>query len=434
MVRRYLDASSGTYDLFRSWLPLISIVIVLGHLGFCMLNLLQNQSESFWLRGIAILAMLPYVACKQIEMMNGAAFLRSIFLFAIFTTGPLFLLAGLFNELRNPNPEVVVVVRREFEFLASLGVFLLASVDLVVALWIGFVLSIIVILAASALMTISWETLQPTWITLMSGYIVIYIALVLIARRKSDQAASRSELSEAIGSSIAHELRTPLLSIRTKARALEEVMPDLLVNHGSTTIPNDRRRSLLAKAPRSIVDEAESATTLIDIFLMNVTGPKNQSPSKQVFSLDNAIREALLRYPYRSERERTAIECNDIPTAEVRGPEILMVHIVFNLLKNSFEKLGAEKSPVIEINSWIEKGSVKLSFMDNGPGIDPKDMNKIFEPFYTNSEFGTGVGLAFCKAAIENQFAGSIGCESEPGKYTKMILKFPISTHAESKK
>lgn len=429
MVRRYLEASRATYDLFRSWLPQISIIIILGHIGFSWLNIIQAQSESFLLRGLAILVIAPYVICGLAERFGGAIILRSVFLVAIFLTGPLFLLAGLFNELQKPTPDVVVVIRREFEFLASLGVFLLASVDLVIALWISFALTTAVILVASLSLPVSWETLQPTWITLMSGYIVIYIALVLIARRKADQAASRSELSEAIGSSIAHELRTPLLSIKTKALALGEIVPDLLTKYGENIAGNTRRRSLLARAPVSIVEEAESATTLIDIFFMTVTGPNAKSTNKEVFFLEDALSEALQRYPYRSESERNAILCHKLPSALIRGPRILLVHIVFNLLKNSFEQLGSVSAPTVEITASLSEGVVTLRFTDNGLGIDQKDIPRIFEPFYTSMEFGTGVGLAFCKTAIETQFLGSISCESEPGRATTMILKLPIDKH-----
>jgi len=433
MLERYFEASRGTYDLFRPWLPHISLVIVIGHIGFSSLNVVQNQTESFWLRGFAIFVMLPYVFCHLLERFSGTSFLRNLFLLAIFATGPLFLLAGLFNELKEPLPDIVVVIRREFEFLASFGIFILASIDLIVALWIGFVLSTLVFLIAALLIPISWETLQPTWITLMSGYIIIYVALVLIARRKTDQAASRSELSEAIGSSIAHELRTPLLSIKTKATALDEIVPDLLANHGSEIVPNPRRRYLLSRASTSIVEEADSATTLIDIFLMNVKGPRTGSVNKEVFSLNEALQEALQRYPYRSEHERNAVSCENLPSTPIRGPRILLVHIVFNLLKNSFEQLGSTISPTVKISARAASDTVTLRFTDNGPGIKQKDLARIFEPFYTSTKFGTGVGLAFCKAAIESQFSGSINCESIPGRSTTMILEFPIDTHPGSK-
>ena len=157
MIQRYLDASRATYELFRPWLPHISIAIIVGHVLFSILNVVQEQSESFQLRACAILVMLPYALCSFIEKANRESELHRFFLLAVFLTGPLFLLAGLLNELRAPNPDIVVVIRREYEFLASFGVFLLASVDLLVAFLIGTLLSALVFLIAVLSIPLSFK-------------------------------------------------------------------------------------------------------------------------------------------------------------------------------------------------------------------------------------------------------------------------------------
>jgi signal transduction histidine kinase len=62
--------------------------------------------------------------------------------------------------------------------------------------------------------------------------------------------------------------------------------------------------------------------------------------------------------------------------------------------------------------------------MDQGRGIEPEDLSKIFVPFYTTKENGTGLGLAVCRKMMRDN-GGDILVESEPGKGSTFTLVFP---------
>jgi len=343
----------------------------------------------------------------------------------------MFLLSGLFLELGAVSPDLVVVIRREFEFIAVFGIVLLASADLIVALTVALTMCGLLTILFLVFGSTDFGVLELSWITLMSGYMVVYVCLILIARRRIDQAHSRSEMSAAIGSSIAHELRTPLLSIKTRAQALDKFVPRLVKeNEASGGSLGARKLDLLEKATSSIIEEADSAATLIDIFLVNASNAKNNVPKSEDFDAHEAISEAIERFPYRSSREREAVEFHPNTNISIRGPRLLFVHIFFNLIKNSFEQLGAIHDPKISISIYDSAAEIEIHFKDNGPGIAPKDIKKIFKPFYSGSpQYGTGVGLTYCKATIENHFKGNISCESKVGAYTNMILKLPKGKH-----
>jgi signal transduction histidine kinase len=66
----------------------------------------------------------------------------------------------------------------------------------------------------------------------------------------------------------------------------------------------------------------------------------------------------------------------------------------------------------------------RLYFRDNGKGISPEILPRIFDKFFTSSKAGTGVGLAFCKLVMEGM-NGTIECESNPEEYTLFKLSFP---------
>jgi signal transduction histidine kinase len=61
---------------------------------------------------------------------------------------------------------------------------------------------------------------------------------------------------------------------------------------------------------------------------------------------------------------------------------------------------------------------------DNGPGIEPEKLDKIFSPFYTSKSSGTGLGLAISKKLVDAH-GGSIEVDSAPGSGTEFILTFP---------
>ena len=73
-----------------------------------------------------------------------------------------------------------------------------------------------------------------------------------------------------------------------------------------------------------------------------------------------------------------------------------------------------------------------LKIEDNGLGIDPKKLDKIFQPFWTSKKRGTGLGLGVTKKIIQ-QFDGKIFVSSQRNQFTCFTLIFPISRPEESK-
>lgn len=97
-----------------------------------------------------------------------------------------------------------------------------------------------------------------------------------------------------------------------------------------------------------------------------------------------------------------------------------------NLLQNTREALDGRG------NVWIqtapgENYSVTISIADDGPGIAPENLERIFTPYFTTREKGTGLGLAIVKHNIE-MYGGQVAVESELGKGARFILTFPART------
>ena len=97
--------------------------------------------------------------------------------------------------------------------------------------------------------------------------------------------------------------------------------------------------------------------------------------------------------------------------------------ILVNLLQNAREALG-EKGNVFVTADCHRDHSIEISVRDDGPGIPPDKIERIFEAYYTTKEKGTGLGLAIVKHNVE-LYGGTVRVESELGKGAKFTLIFP---------
>ena len=99
--------------------------------------------------------------------------------------------------------------------------------------------------------------------------------------------------------------------------------------------------------------------------------------------------------------------------------------VLINLLKNATEACEGKDNPKIHITSHYQadKRIFQLTISDNGCGILPNVLDKIFVPFFTTKPKGSGIGLSLCKQIINNH-GGSISVSSETNKGTSFTLKF----------
>lgn len=106
----------------------------------------------------------------------------------------------------------------------------------------------------------------------------------------------------------------------------------------------------------------------------------------------------------------------------VKADRELIEQIIINLLKNAIEVLGSGGKISITAKRSIHQ-KVKLVVEDNGPGIAPETLEKIFIPFFTTKDKGTGIGLSFARQ-IMKLHQGSISVSSEQGVGTRFELQF----------
>ena len=100
----------------------------------------------------------------------------------------------------------------------------------------------------------------------------------------------------------------------------------------------------------------------------------------------------------------------------------LMQHVLINLLLNAAEAVSGTTTPRIAIGAYrTEKGSVEIYVRDNGEGIDDTIADKIFIPFFTTRQRGSGIGLALTKQILQMHQA-DIRFRTEKGSGTEFTI------------
>jgi PAS domain S-box-containing protein len=260
------------------------------------------------------------------------------------------------------------------------------------------------------------------------------IAFDITALKKTEQELQETrhklEGMTLVGASIAHEIRTPLATIAVGAGSFGRYIPPLVDTYKMALAANLPAPELdlrlleqLKILPQSLITEANAGNIFIDMLLQNIR-PKLDGSPVQTFTVSACVKEALERYPFIGD-QRGLVIWNKAHDFVIRGKEDkLIVHVLFNLIKNALFYVADAGKGNIQI--WLEPGNPynKLIFKDTGKGIVPDILPHVFDRFFSKTHNGAGVGLTYCKMVMEN-LGGSITCESVLGDYTQFILNFP---------
>ncbi len=107
----------------------------------------------------------------------------------------------------------------------------------------------------------------------------------------------------------------------------------------------------------------------------------------------------------------------------VQADEEMIEQVLINLIKNAIEANDQSEHARIEINGTYTESSVLISVTDNGPGIIPEAIDRIFVPFFTTKKTGSGIGLALSRQIMQ-MHNGSLTVISEPYVKTTFTLRF----------
>ena len=195
------------------------------------------------------------------------------------------------------------------------------------------------------------------------------------------------------------------------------------------TLPTAKNDELLKE---SLVDARDGMVRIQNIvsdlktFAYQKAGDNNQ----RVFLLENAVRSALRLAGH--ELKGIAVVVDMLQDTHVRGDEPAMIGVLINLLSNAAHAVHAAKreQPQITVRGTMhEEGGIErlfISVRDNGQGIDPANMGRVFEPFFTTRDVGAGLGLGLSMSySIVQRHGGTLAVTSELGAWTEFTFDLP---------
>lgn len=220
---------------------------------------------------------------------------------------------------------------------------------------------------------------------------------------------------------MAHELRTPLATVN--------LMGDVLRTLARHDIPEAKRKKIDELATR-LQNLVRSMNRQIDTQISNaqlMRLPREQEPIMAA----ELVQEVVGSYPYRSTRERDCVRVHIQQDFCFMASRALFAQVLDNLLKNALHALAAASSAPnpgdlrLEVGVYHGKGRIAVS--DDGVGIAHEQQHRIFEPFFsTQSGAGSGLGLTFCKNAVETA-QGTLTVHSEPGVGAVFMIDLPLN-------
>jgi len=265
------------------------------------------------------------------------------------------------------------------------------------------------------------------------GVLFLALSLALIAQPVVRHNLLFNSMSAA--ASIAHEMRTPLATIRNQARGLAKNLPELIAGYRYATEQRDFRPGLgarhlayLSELAHDIETEVARSNFIVDMVLASVGIEALQKKDFALHSVKKCVDEALMRYPFDA-AARAKVQLPVAQDFSFHGSDVLLIYVLYNLFKNALHAIERGGRGHIEIAFFRENERNCLLVSDDGAGIPAHVLPHVFEPFFSTRRGGSGLGLTFCQRVV-NAFGGKISCESCEGRYTTFMLEFPLADAA----
>ncbi len=251
---------------------------------------------------------------------------------------------------------------------------------------------------------------------------ILFIFLRIIVKKREkiikEKAEERLQLKEklrkaehlsAIGemtAGVSHEIRNPLGIIKSSADLLKKQ----IAKYGlDTTIPN------------IIIEESGRLNNIIKDFL-DFAKPK--MPDLHLCQVEQIVEKNIAFFRPQIESDGFEIEKIFEPNLpEIMADSSMLYQAFLNIFINSFQATDEKGKIIVEI--FFNGNNIVINFLDQGIGVKEKELEKIWTPFYTTKDSGTGLGLGIVKNIIDAH-NGNIEISNRKLKGAKVTIKLPV--------
>jgi len=232
--------------------------------------------------------------------------------------------------------------------------------------------------------------------------------------KKLESSARFNEQLAAVGelaAGIAHEIRNPLASISGSVQVLSNEL----------TVGSTERRLM-----EIIVSESNRLSGILEEFLRFV---RPQERRVALFDVATTVTEVMDIFRLSDEvSDAHAIEVDVMPvSSSLSGDRDQIRQIVYNVAKNAVRAMAA--GGTLTVTGREDDGAYTIQFADTGRGMSPDELSRLFTPFSTAFDDGTGLGMVIVRRIVEDH-GGTIGIESRPGEGTAVTIHLPRDARA----
>ena len=238
-----------------------------------------------------------------------------------------------------------------------------------------------------------------------------------------------ASLGQLIGG-IAHNLKTPIMSISGATEGLSDLIKEYNESIGDPDVNNEDHHAI-ANDMSDWVNKIKSYTEYMSDVITAVKGQavtlaENETTS---FDLDELVKRVsiLMKHELKNALINLNIQINTDKTTMLNGDITSLVQVINNMISNSIQSYNGQPNKDIDFIINKVNNSIIISIRDYGCGLSEKVKQKLFkEMITTKGKNGTGLGLFMSYSTIRAHFNGNITFESEEGKGTVFNIEIPI--------
>ncbi len=221
----------------------------------------------------------------------------------------------------------------------------------------------------------------------------------------------RQAILAELASTLAHEIRNPLNLINLTADHL-----------GDQFRPDDaQRREDYLGLVASLKSEVKHLNHVVGDF---ITLGRPHKLQKSPFRLEELLEQVEIMVKQQLATHGIGFKTNCPPTLILNADQEQLRLVLLNLLLNAIEAVGDKGQINIEVK--VEEGkTLSLIVADNGKGVDPENLELIFEPYFSKREGGTGLGLALVRRIVE-EHSGSVEAANIEAGGLKLEIRLPL--------
>lgn len=240
------------------------------------------------------------------------------------------------------------------------------------------------------------------------GYVLVFDDITRLIQAQRDAAWGE------VARRLAHEIKNPLTPIQLSAERVQMKLRDKLP---------EPEREILDRATHTIVAQVGALKGMVDDFSLYSRASRMKPGPVELNELVDDVLALYQSMPARL----TATLAPNLPI--IAADPALLRQVIHNLMQNAQDALAGAANPEVRVATTRQGDQLVLTVADNGSGIRPDVMTRIFEPYVTTKARGTGLGLPIVKKIIQ-EHRGTIHADNALGGGAVITITLPIDSSA----